>query len=94
MKLAYTRRMVNAALNGELDDVEMITDPFFGLALPAEIEGVPSDVLNPRSTWANTAAYDAKARELAGMFAENFEKYSESVSEAVLAAGTTATEVV
>ena len=93
MKLAYTRRMVNAALNGELDDVEMITDPFFGLAIPAEIEGVPSDVLNPRSTWANTAAYDAKARELAGMFAENFEKYAASVSEDVLEAGPLTAEV-
>ena len=93
MKLAYTRRMINAALNGELDNVETFTDPFFGLAIPAAIEGVPSEVLNPRSTWADTAAYDAKARELAGMFAENFEKYAESVSEAVLAAGPTAAEV-
>ncbi|MCH8030860.1 MAG: phosphoenolpyruvate carboxykinase (ATP), partial [Bacteroidetes bacterium] len=83
MKLAYTRRMVNAALNGELDDVEMITDPFFGLAIPVEIEGVPTEVLNPRSTWDSPDAYDAKARELAGMFADNFEKYAEVVGDAV-----------
>ncbi|MDX1440545.1 MAG: phosphoenolpyruvate carboxykinase (ATP), partial [Rubricoccaceae bacterium] len=94
MKLSYTRRMVNAALNGELDHVDTITDPFFGLAIPIEVDGVPADVLNPRSTWADTAAYDAKARELATMFAENFEKYASNVSEAILEAGPTATEIV
>ncbi|MCH7976884.1 MAG: phosphoenolpyruvate carboxykinase (ATP), partial [Bacteroidetes bacterium] len=83
MKLAYTRRMVNAALNGELDNAETITDPFFGLAIPVEIEGVPTEVLNPRSTWDSPDAYDAKARELAGMFADNFEKYAEVVGDAV-----------
>ncbi|MFN3597583.1 MAG: phosphoenolpyruvate carboxykinase (ATP) [Rubricoccaceae bacterium] len=87
MKLAYTRRMVNAALAGELDGVETVTDPVFGLAVPTRVEGVPDELLVPRSTWADTAAYDAKASELAGMFAANFEKYADQVSEAVRAAG-------
>ncbi len=87
IKLSYTRRMVNAALNGELDHVETVADPFFDLAIPTEIEGVPTDVLNPRSTWESADAYDVKARELAGMFASNFEKYAESVSDAVIESG-------
>lgn len=94
MSLTHTRRMVHAALNGELDDIPTVTDPFFGLAMPTAIEGVPSDVLNPRNTWSNAAAYDAKARELAGMFSENFDKYAANVSEAVLAAGPAVTEAV
>lgn len=92
MKLAYTRRMVNAALDGELDSVETTTDPFFGLEIPTSIEGVPDAVLDPRETWADTDAYDAKARELAEMFAKNFEKYADHVSEAVLAAGPTSAQ--
>ncbi len=92
MKLAYTRRMVNAALSGELDGVATSTDPFFGLAVPTHVAGVPDAVLDPRGTWADENAYDAKARELAGMFARNFEKYADSVSEAVLQAGPTVTE--
>ena len=87
MKLAHTRRMVNAALAGELDDVETRTEPVFGLAVPTAIEGVPDAVLHPRETWADTAAYDAKAEQLAGMFADNFEKYRDSVSDAVRQAG-------
>ena len=87
MKLAHTRRMVDAALGGELNDAETTTDPIFGLAIPTHIEGVPSEVLQPRSTWDDQEAYDHKARELADMFAKNFEKYAPNVPEAVLAAG-------
>ena len=75
MKLAYTRAMVNAALAGELDNVKTETDPVFGLAIPREVKGVPSEVWNPRKTWPDTAAYDAQAKKLAGMFRENFEKF-------------------
>ena len=89
MKLAHTRRMVNAALAGELDDAETVTEPHFGLAIPTSVEGVPDAVLNPRTTWDSEAAYDEKAQQLAGMFADNFEKYRESVSEAVRQAGPT-----
>ncbi len=91
MKLDYTREMVNAVLNGDLDDAETTTDPFFGLMIPTRIDGVPPEVLNPRGTWESTDAYDAKARQLAEMFAANFEKYADSVSSAVLSAGPTTT---
>jgi phosphoenolpyruvate carboxykinase (ATP) len=87
MKLAFTRRMVSAALNGELDDVETIIEPFFGLPIPKEIEGVPDEVLNPRDTWEDKEAYDAQAKKLAGMFRENFKQYADGVSQDVLDAG-------
>ena len=87
MKLSHTRRMLTAALTGELEGVETWTDPFFGLAVPAHIEGVPDAILRPRETWKNPADYDAKAAQLADMFAENFKKYESGVDEAVKAAG-------
>jgi phosphoenolpyruvate carboxykinase (ATP) len=87
IKLAFTRRMVTAALSGELDNVETWTDPFFGLSVPVRIDGVPDRVLRPRETWANPSDYDAKAGRLAEMFADNFEKYEDQVSEEVRAAG-------
>ena len=75
INLKYTRAIVNAALAGALDKVKTQTNPLFGLAVPVEIDGVPSKVLNPRETWADPAAYDAQAKKLAGMFRENFEKF-------------------
>ena len=66
MKLGYTRAMVRAALAGELDAVPTVTDPVFGLAVPQAVRGVPSEVMDPRGTWADPAAYDAQARKLAG----------------------------
>ena len=86
MKLAHTRAMVRAALAGELDRVKTETDPVFGLAIPSEIKGVPSKVLNARATWPDAAAYDAQARKLAKMFRENFEKFG-SVDSATKNAG-------
>jgi phosphoenolpyruvate carboxykinase (ATP) len=90
IRLAYTRRMVTAALSGELDTLgtsETWVDPIFGLQVPKRIEGVPHEVLRPRETWKDPAAYDAKASQLADMFAENFKKYESGVDEAVKAAG-------
>jgi phosphoenolpyruvate carboxykinase (ATP) len=87
IKLGYTRRMVQAAVSGELDRVDTATDPFFGLAVPRRVEGVPDGVLRQRDTWKHPADYDAKAGQLAEMFADNFEKYEDGVSEAVRAAG-------
>ncbi len=75
MKLAHTRAMIHAVLAGDLDNVKTETDPVFGLAIPTEIKGVPSKVLNQRATWPDAAAYDAQARKLAKMFRENFEKF-------------------
>ncbi|MGE7695350.1 phosphoenolpyruvate carboxykinase (ATP) [Lysinibacillus sp. NPDC094177] len=82
MKLSYTRTMVRAAIDGKLADVETIQDSVFGLNIPTSIEGVPTEVLNPRDAWTDKAAYDAKAAELAGLFNKNFEKFS-NVSEAI-----------
>jgi phosphoenolpyruvate carboxykinase (ATP) len=86
IKLSYTRAIARAALAGELDDVQTETDPIFGLAVPVEIKGVPSKVLNPRSTWPDPSAYDAQARKLAAMFRENFETFG-SVEPAIKNAG-------
>ncbi len=63
------------------------TDPVFGVEVPTSVPGVPSKILRPRDTWTDPAAYDAKAHELAAMFAENFEDYADGVSEAVRNAG-------
>ncbi len=87
MKLAYTRAMVTAALEGDLDDVETEPDPIFGLHIPKYVPGVPDEVLRPRSTWSDADAYDAQAKKLAGMFRENFSKYEAEVSQVVREAG-------
>ncbi|MGH9363295.1 MAG: phosphoenolpyruvate carboxykinase (ATP), partial [Thermoanaerobaculia bacterium] len=87
IKLGFTRRMVHAALSGELDRAATRTDPLFGLAVPERVEGVPDKLLRPRETWASPADYDAQAAHLADLFAENFEKFEGGVSEAVRAAG-------
>jgi phosphoenolpyruvate carboxykinase (ATP) len=87
IKLGYTRRMVQAALAGELDGAPTWTDPIFGLAVPERVAGVPDGVLRPRDSWKSAADYDEKASQLADMFAANFEEYESGVSEAVKAAG-------
>ncbi len=86
IRLAYTRAIARAVLAGELNDANTERDPVFGLAVPAEIKGVPSKVLKPRETWSNAAAYDAQARKLAEMFRENFEKFG-AVDSAIKNAG-------
>jgi phosphoenolpyruvate carboxykinase (ATP) len=85
MKLAYTRAMVNAAIEGRLDGVAFGTEPFFGLAIPTSVPDVPADVLDPRSAWADPAAYDLAANALAGLFFENFKRFAEHASPEVLA---------
>ena len=87
MKLGYTRAMVRAALSGQLDDGPTATAPFFGLEIPTEVPGVPADVLNPRDTWADADAYDARARELAEAFRKNFEQFADRVPAGVREAG-------
>jgi phosphoenolpyruvate carboxykinase (ATP) len=81
MKLSYTRAMVHAALSGSLDNAETRTDPVFGLAVPGKIAGVPNEVLDPRGTWADPAAYDAQAKKLAEMFRTNFAKFGDTAEE-------------
>jgi phosphoenolpyruvate carboxykinase (ATP) len=86
MKLSYTRAMITAALNGKLDDVAFDTLPVFDLAIPTSCEGVPSEILNPRGTWADKAAYDETAINLAGQFVKNFDQYAAETSADILAA--------
>ncbi len=86
MKLSYTRAMITAALNGSLDIVTFEQHPVFGMMIPTSCPAVPSEILNPKSTWADAAAYDATAKNLAGQFVKNFEKYAAGVSAEILAA--------
>jgi len=87
MKLAHTRTMVQALLQGELQAARLDKDPVFGLLVPKEIAGVPAEILAPRSTWSDKTAYDAQARKLAGMFRENFAKFEKLVPASVRDAG-------
>ena len=87
MKLSHTRTMVQALLRGDLHSAPTKTDPRFGLPVPAHVAGVPDEVLEPRNTWSDGAAYDAQAHKLAGMFRENFAKFEKFVSPGVAAAG-------
>ncbi|AOQ24854.1 Phosphoenolpyruvate carboxykinase [Moorella thermoacetica] len=86
MSLPYTRAMVRAAIKGELEGVEFVPDPVFGILVPTSCPGVPAEVLNPRHTWQDKEKYDAMARKLAGLFAENFTKFRD-VPEEIRAAG-------
>jgi phosphoenolpyruvate carboxykinase (ATP) len=86
MKLAYTRAMITAALEGKLNDVEYEAHPVFGMMIPKECPNVPSEILNPRNTWEDKNAYDEKAIDLAKKFVKNFEKYASGVSAEILAA--------
>ena len=87
MKLGYTRAMVRAALAGQLDQVPTQTDDRFGLAVPTQVPGVPPEIMRPRDTWTDGAAYDAQAKKLAEMFRKNFEKFGSNVSPAIAEAG-------
>lgn len=86
MPIAATRALLNAALSGELHSAPMITDETFGFERPSAVPGVDAAILDPRSTWANPADYDAQAHKLATMFVENFENYKTDVTAEVLAA--------
>ncbi len=86
MSLKITRSLIKAALQGELDNVEYETHEIFGLAMPTSCPGVPTEVLNPKNTWADKDAYDAKANHLAGEFIKNFEKFKSGASQEVRAA--------
>ncbi|WP_113663621.1 phosphoenolpyruvate carboxykinase (ATP) [Pedobacter nanyangensis] len=77
MKLSYTRAMITAALNGELENVGFSHHPIFGLAMPNTCSHVPSEVLNPKNTWSNPQHYDTKANELAQAFLSNFKDFEE-----------------
>ncbi len=87
MKISYTRTMLNAALNGELDNVETVTDSIFGLQVPIKVNGIPDEILNPRNTWADKAKYDETAKNLANMFHNNFKSFEADASEEIQNSG-------
>jgi phosphoenolpyruvate carboxykinase (ATP) len=86
MKLSYTRAMITAALTGKLDNAVYETLPVFELSFPTSCPEVPSEILNPRETWADKAAYDKTANHLADQFVKNFEQYAAETSTDILAA--------
>jgi len=84
MKLKYTRAMITAVLEGKLDNVDYKQHAIFGLDIPQTCDNVPSEVLNPRTTWDNKEAYDEKALELATSFKKNFKVFEEFANEEIL----------
>ena len=86
IKLSYTRALITTALNGELEKVKFDTLPVFNLNMPSLCPGVPTEILNPRNTWKDKEAYDAKANDLAKSFVKNFQQYSGAANEEILAA--------
>jgi phosphoenolpyruvate carboxykinase (ATP) len=85
MKLKYTRAMITAALNGDLDNVAYKNHIVFGIAIPQECPNVPSEILNPRNTWESKDLYDEKAVELGEKFKANFAKFEEFANEEIMA---------
>lgn len=83
MSIKHTRAMLRAALNGDLDNVEFVKDAFFNLDIPTSCPHVPSEVLNPRNTWADKEAYDKQAAHLVNLFNENFKQFADGVDASV-----------
>ena len=84
--IPHTRAMISAVLDGAIDESSLRPDPVFGVLVPDAVEGVPTELLAPRKTWADPAAYDRQAAELARMFRDNFERYADGVSDEIKAA--------
>ncbi|HSH67048.1 MAG TPA: phosphoenolpyruvate carboxykinase (ATP), partial [Bacteroidia bacterium] len=85
INLAYTRAMITAALAGELDQVEFVKHPVFGLEMPSKCPGVPDEILNPQNSWKDKKKYDETANMLAEQFIKNFGLYKEFATEEILA---------
>jgi phosphoenolpyruvate carboxykinase (ATP) len=86
MAIAHTRGLLKAVLDGTLEDAQFHADPFFGLMIPRDVPGIPNEVLDPRLSWADTAAYDKTAAELVARFEQNFESFAGLVGDDVRAA--------
>ena len=91
MSLKHTRAMITAALNGKLENIGFETHNIFGLQMPSICPNVPTELLNPRNTWENKNAYDAKANELAEAFNSNFKKFAKHAKDEIMAAAPKAT---
>jgi phosphoenolpyruvate carboxykinase (ATP) len=89
IRISWTRALLNAALDGTLNSVELRVDSRFGFEIPQSCAGVPSDILNPRETWTSGDDYDLAADRLALMFIDNFEPYAAGCSAEVLGAAPT-----
>jgi len=86
MSIQHTRALLRAVLDGSLAQARFVTDPRFGLAVPQDVPGVPNDILDPRRSWADPAAYDRTAAELVARFERNFATFQSAVGEDVRAA--------
>ena len=86
IKLSYTRALITAALNGEFEKIKFEVLPIFNLNIPTSCPNVPSEILNPRTTWKDKDAYDSKANELAKSFVTNFEQYASAANTEILSA--------
>lgn len=86
IKLAFTRAIIDAIHEGSLDAVETTKDPIFGFEIPTSVNGVPADILLPRNTWSDKAAFDAAAQKLAALFHNNFKQFEDGVNPDIVAA--------
>jgi phosphoenolpyruvate carboxykinase (ATP) len=84
--IPHTRALIRGVLAGTLSRGQGSTDPFFDLFVPAQVDGVPAELLLPRGTWRDPAAYDRQARQLGEMFRRNFERYAGEVDSGIAAA--------
>jgi phosphoenolpyruvate carboxykinase (ATP) len=87
ISIAYTRALLNSALEGKLDNVECYKDPVFGFEVPTKCEGVPSELLKPENTWKDKQEYMETYKCLAELFVKNFEKFKDGCNEDVILAG-------
>jgi phosphoenolpyruvate carboxykinase (ATP) len=87
MSLKHTRAIIDAIHSGALDDAPTHADPVFGVGVPNAVPGVPHEVLIPRNTWADPAAFDRMAARLAGLFADNFEQFADGCTPEIIEAG-------
>ncbi|MDP1778808.1 MAG: phosphoenolpyruvate carboxykinase (ATP), partial [Anaerolineales bacterium] len=85
--IKYTRALLNAALNGKLDQVKFTKDPIFGFEVPTKCPDVPDEVLNPASSWGDKKEYDRRYKDLAMRFVQNFAKFTDVTPQEVLDAG-------
>jgi len=89
-ELPYTRAIIRAALTGALEKIATHIDPYFGLPIPVSCPDVPSEVLDPVTTWKDKAEYEMQAKNLAGRFIKNFEQYLTQVKPEVVKSGPSA----
>ena len=87
ISIHHTRALLNAALEGELEKTNFRTDKIFGFQVPVNAPGVPSEILNPKNTWAKPSDYDAQAKKLAILFNENFKQFEDRTPKSVIIAG-------